>query len=162
MLKTSVLYGYTYEPKYLPDFRPIEDIIFEIKALYENGIRYFRLGNQPCIFLYMAKDAGKKEFPKPNPEAIDELFKKIRTVAPNLKTLHIDNANPGIIARNPNECKKITKMIIKYHTSGDVAAFGVESINPEIIKKNNLNTRCKVKRIIIHRCLSLNPLFTKF
>ena len=124
--------------KGLPDFRSTKDIIKEIKALYENGIRHFRLGNQPCIFSYMAKDAGKTEFPKPNPEAIERLFKGIRSVAPDLKTLHIDNANPGVIARYPNESKTIAKTIIKYHTSGDVAAMGVESVDPVVIKENNL------------------------
>lgn len=124
--------------KGLPDFRAIKDIINEIKALYENGIRHFRLGNQPCIFSYMAKDAGKTEFPKPNPDALKHLFKGIREVAPNLKTLHIDNANPGVIARYPNESRVITKTIIKYHTSGDVAAMGVESVDPVVIKENNL------------------------
>ena len=124
--------------KGLPDFRSIKDIIKEIKALYENGIRHFRLGNQPCIFSYMAKDAGKTEFPKPNPDAIKHLFKGIREVAPDLKTLHIDNANPGVIARYPNESKAIAKTIIKYHTSGDVAAMGVESVDPVVIKENNL------------------------
>jgi len=124
--------------KGLPDFRAVKDIINEIKALYENGIRHFRLGNQPCIFSYMAKDAGKEEFPKPNPDAIERLFKGIREVAPDLKTLHIDNANPGIIARYPKESKEIAKTIVKYHTSGDVAAFGVESVDPIVIKKNNL------------------------
>ena len=124
--------------KGLPDFRPVRDIIGEIKALYEAGIQHIRLGNQPCIFSYMAKDAGKEEFPKPNPDALETLFKGIRNVAPNLKTLHIDNANPGILARYPKECKPIAKTIVKYHTPGDVAAFGVESVDPVVIKKNNL------------------------
>jgi radical SAM superfamily enzyme with C-terminal helix-hairpin-helix motif len=121
-----------------PDFRPINDVIDEIKALYHTGIRHFRIGNQPCIFSYMAKDAGKEEFPRPNPGALETLFKGIRTVAPDLKTLHIDNANPGIIARYPKECRQIAKTIVKYHTPGDVAAFGVESVDPVVIKKNNL------------------------
>jgi radical SAM superfamily enzyme with C-terminal helix-hairpin-helix motif len=121
-----------------PDFRPIEDVIDEIKSLYKNGVRHFRIGNQPCIFSYMAKDAGKTEFPRPNPDALEKLFKGICTVAPDLKTLHIDNANPGVIARYPNECKRIAKNIVKYHTPGDVAAFGVESVDPVVIKKNNL------------------------
>jgi len=124
--------------KGLPDFRPITDIVEEIQCLYNNGIRHFRLGNQPCIFSYQSHDAGKKEFPRPNPEALEELFKKIRTVAPGLKTLHIDNANPGVIARYPKESKIIAKTIVKYHTSGNVAAMGVESADPEVIKKNNL------------------------
>ncbi|UCH71438.1 MAG: radical SAM protein, partial [Thermoplasmatales archaeon] len=124
--------------KGLPDFRPIEDVLDEIQALYEKGVRNFRMGNQPCIFSYMAKDAGEVEFPQPNKDALEKLFRGIREVAPDLKTLHVDNANPGVIARYPDECKHIAKTIVKYHTPGDVAAFGVESVDPEVIRKNNL------------------------
>lgn len=121
-----------------PSFRAIEDIIEEVNALYNTGIQHFRIGNQPCIFSFMAKGSSEQEFPKPNPNALEKLFKGIRTSAPNLKTLHIDNANPGVIARFPEECKQIAKSIIKYHTSGDVAALGVESVDSTVIKKNNL------------------------
>ena len=121
-----------------PDFRPIENIIKEVESLYLNGVSHFRLGNQPCIFSYMSKNAKESEFPQPNPDALEKLFKGIRNVAPNLKTLHIDNANPGILSRYPDECRCIAKTIVKYHTSGDVAAFGVESVDPVVIKKNNL------------------------
>jgi radical SAM superfamily enzyme with C-terminal helix-hairpin-helix motif len=124
--------------KGIPQFRSIESIIKEIQALYHAGIRHFRIGNQPCIFSYMAQDAGKEEFPRPNPAALEKLFKKIRTAAPQLKTLHIDNANPGILARFPKECTAIAKSIIHYHTPGDVAALGVESVDPIVIRKNNL------------------------
>lgn len=121
-----------------PDFRPIKDVIDEVESLYKAGVRHFRIGNQPCIFSYQAKDAGKVEFPRPNPEALEKLFKGIRQIAPDLKTLHIDNANPKVLAKYPGECKRIAKTIIKYHTPGDVAAFGVESADPMVIKENNL------------------------
>jgi radical SAM superfamily enzyme with C-terminal helix-hairpin-helix motif len=124
--------------KGLPQFRPINHIVQEIKKLYNHGIRHIRIGNQPCIFSYQSKKIGIEEFPEPNPEAIKELFGKIRKNAPNLKTLHIDNANPGVIAKHPEKSKKITKTIIKHHTPGDTAAFGVESIDPEVVKQNNL------------------------
>jgi radical SAM superfamily enzyme with C-terminal helix-hairpin-helix motif len=88
----------------------------------------------------MAKQAGELEFPPPNPEALEKLFHGIRTVAPELRTLHIDNANPGVIARYPVECRRIAMSIIRYHTSGDVAALGVESVDPIVIQKNNLKT----------------------
>lgn len=124
--------------KGLPDFRQERDIVKEIEELYKSGIRHFRIGNQPCIFSYKSTDVGSEEFPKPNPEAIERLFRGIRNVAPNLKTLHIDNANPGIIARYPKESEEIAKIICKYHTPGDVAAFGVESADPQVIRENNL------------------------
>ncbi|RLF40732.1 MAG: radical SAM protein [Thermoplasmata archaeon] len=127
----ETLYGKT-------DFRPIEDIHAEIEALYKNGIKHIRIGNQPCIFSYMSKEAGRKEFPKPNPDAIYKLFKGIHEVAPNLKTIHIDNANPGVIARYPEESREIARIIIRYHTPGDTAAFGIESVDPKVIEENNL------------------------
>jgi radical SAM superfamily enzyme with C-terminal helix-hairpin-helix motif len=121
-----------------PYFRETEEICEEIAALYNAGIRHFRIGNQPCIFSYKAKDAREEEFPRPNPEALEQLFHGIRIAAPDVRTLHIDNANPGIIARYPKECRRIAKSIIRYHTSGDVAALGVESVDPVVMKKNNL------------------------
>jgi radical SAM superfamily enzyme with C-terminal helix-hairpin-helix motif len=121
-----------------PDFRPVSDILSEIAALYSTGIRHFRLGNQPCIFSYMAIGAGEVEFPEPNPDALERLFHGIRAVAPELKTLHIDNANPGVLARYPRECRRIAKSIIRYHTPGDVAALGVESVDPVVIARSNL------------------------
>jgi radical SAM superfamily enzyme with C-terminal helix-hairpin-helix motif len=121
-----------------PQFRQPHDIHEETKALYDAGIRHFRLGNQPCIFSYKAKNAGKEEFPRPNPEALETLFSGMRRAAPELRTLHIDNANPGVLARYPEECREIAKTIITYHTSGDVAALGVESIDPQVIEQNNL------------------------
>jgi radical SAM superfamily enzyme with C-terminal helix-hairpin-helix motif len=124
--------------KGLPSFRAVDDICLEVAALYKAGIRHMRIGNQPCIFSYMARGAGDVEFPQPNPEAVEHLFHGIRSMAPDLKTLHIDNANPGVIARYPEESKRIAKSIIRYHTAGDVAAFGVESVDPVVIQKNNL------------------------
>jgi radical SAM superfamily enzyme with C-terminal helix-hairpin-helix motif len=121
-----------------PDFRSIKEIVTEVKALYDHQIRHIRLGNQPCIFSYQSKDAHFKEFPTPNANAIYSLFSSIQKIAPNLKTFHIDNANPGVIARHPDESKKVAEHIISFHTSGDVAAFGVESVDPEVIEKNNL------------------------
>ncbi|MCS7386922.1 MAG: radical SAM protein [archaeon GB-1867-005] len=125
----------------LPDFRPIKDIVDEIEALYRVGVTHFRLGRQPDIYSYMALGVGETEFPKLNPSAIEKLFSAIRNVAPNIKVLHIDNANPGAIAHHPEEAREITKIIVKYHTPGDVAAFGVESADPAVIKANNLKAQ---------------------
>jgi radical SAM superfamily enzyme with C-terminal helix-hairpin-helix motif len=131
--------SFCIEPLYgLPDFRPIKDVIAEIKALYNIGVRHFRLGRQPDIFSYLATGIGEDEFPKPNPVALKKLFEGIRSECPDIQTLHIDNANPGVIARYPKECEEIAKTIVQYHTPGDVAAFGVESVDPVVIEKNNL------------------------
>jgi radical SAM superfamily enzyme with C-terminal helix-hairpin-helix motif len=119
-----------------PDFRRIEDVVREAGALYAIGVRHFRLGRQPDLLAYMSK--GDEEFPEPNVSAIEKLYQGIRKIAPGLKVLHLDNVNPGTIARHPEASKEALKAIVKYHTSGDVAAFGMESADPRVIKLNNL------------------------
>lgn len=121
-----------------PDFRDQKDIHSEIKTLYKAGLQHIRIGDQPCIFSYKAHDAKTKAVPRPNPSEIEKLFSGIHTVAPDLKTIHVDNANPGVIATYPDECEQIAETIVAYHTSGDVAAMGVESVDPIVIEENNL------------------------
>jgi radical SAM superfamily enzyme with C-terminal helix-hairpin-helix motif len=129
------------EPEFgVPEFRSPEDIIQEFKALYNYGVRNFRLGAQSCIFSYYAKGIGETETPRPNPGQIKRLFEGIRSAAPDLNVLHLDNANPAIISEHPVESKKIIKLIIEYCTSGNVLSFGMESADPEVIKANNLNS----------------------
>ncbi len=119
-----------------PDFRPVEDIVREVDALYSRGARHFRLGRQPDLLTYMSKGDG--EFPPPNVEAIERLYGGIRRAAPGLEVLHLDNMNPGTIARYPEASREALKTVVKYHTSGDVAAFGMESADPHVIKLNDL------------------------
>jgi len=119
-----------------PDFRRIGDVVREAGALYAVGARHFRLGRQPDLLTYMAEGDG--EFPEPNAGAIEKLYRGIRKIAPALKVLHLDNVNPGTIARHPMASREALKAIIKYHTSGDVAAFGMESADPHVIRQNNL------------------------
>ncbi|MCD6143121.1 radical SAM protein, partial [Thermococcus sp.] len=118
--------------------RPIEDIVKEVEILYNLGVRHFRIGRQSCIFSYMAKPNDR--VPTPNPEAIEKLFKGIRTVAPKIKTLHVDNANPAIIANYPKESIRIAKALIRYGTPGNVVAFGLETADPKVARLNNLNS----------------------
>jgi len=131
--------SFCIEPLYgLPKFREQKCIVKEVEELYKLGVKFFRLGRQPDIFVYKARKVGLEEFPKPEPSEIEKLFRGIRNVAPHLKTLHIDNVNPGTVAHHPKESREVAKIIIKYHTPGDVAAFGVESVDPMVVKQNNL------------------------
>ncbi|KAB2944783.1 MAG: Fe-S oxidoreductase [Candidatus Methanoperedens nitroreducens] len=121
------------EPFYgKPDFREVNDVVREVSALYENGARYFRLGRQPDLFMYRSKKGV------PDPGALEELYSGIRKAAPDLKVLHMDNANPVTISKYPDESRKIAEIIVKYHTSGDVAALGMESADPDVISENDL------------------------
>ncbi len=121
-------------------FRDEEEIAREIGELYRLGLRSFRLGRQSDFLTYKAVGTNEEEFPKPNPKAIEKLYRMIRYVAPSLETLHIDNVNPGTIAKHPEEAERTLKVLIKYHTPGDVAAFGLETADPHVARLNNLGT----------------------
>jgi len=108
-------------------FREKKDIVKEIKELYSLGCRYFRLGKQSCFYAY--------------PYA-EELLKEIRLDCKDIKVLHIDNVNPMHVISKKGEM--ITKAVVKYCTSGNVAAFGVESLDPDVVSQNNLNCKPKV------------------
>ncbi len=127
---TESLYGAS-------DYRAVVDVVSEVSALYGAGAKYFRIGRQPDLFTYHATDAGG-DVPKPNPWIIESLYHGIRNVAPELRVLHLDNVNPATIAAYPDESRTIMKIIIQYHTSGDVAALGMESADPKVIVANDL------------------------
>ena len=127
------------EPFYgQPKYRSITGITEEVAALHAHGARHFRVGRQPDILAY---GAGSGEYPAPRPDLLEDLFASIRTAAPGLKTLHIDNTNPATIARHENESREALQAIIRHHTSGDVAAFGMETADPEVVSANNLKAQ---------------------
>ncbi len=104
------------------EFRDKKDAIDEIRAFYDIGVRDFRLGKQSCFYSY--------------PDSI-RLLEGIKKEFPDLRTLHIDNVNPMKVIGEKG--RKITSAIVSNCTSGNVAAFGVESFDPDVIAANNLN-----------------------
>lgn len=127
------------EPFYgMPKYRSIGGISSEVSALYRHGARHFRVGRQPDLLAY---GAGPGEYPAPRPDMLEKLFSSIRAAAPGLRTLHIDNTNPATIARHEEESREALRAIVRHHTSGDVAAFGMETADPAVISANNLKAQ---------------------
>jgi len=127
------------EPFYgTPKYRRIVNIADEVTSLHTHGARHFRVGRQPDILAY---GAGPGEFPAPRPDLLEALFASIRIAAPALKTLHIDNTNPATIAKHEEESREALRAIIRHHTPGDVAAFGMETADPAVIAANNLKAQ---------------------
>ncbi len=118
--------------------RSIDGITSEVEALYEQGARNFRLGNQTDFYAYQHGQYENPRYPRPNPGAIETLLRNIREACPGLKTLHIDNVNALNFALYPQEAREITRSIVRHCTAGNVAAIGVESVDPVVIQKNNL------------------------
>ena len=130
--------SFCIEPQYgKPQFRSIASIVSEVKALSDSGLHNFRLGAQTCFFSY-DPDADNGDY-LPNPAAIEKLLGQIRKNA-EVNILHIDNVNPAVIAENPEAATQIVKSIVKHCTPGNVAALGMESADPAVIKANNLNS----------------------
>ncbi|ALU12059.1 radical SAM protein [Ignicoccus islandicus DSM 13165] len=131
--------SFCIDPQYgKPLVRPIYDIVKEVENAYKLGVRNFRLGRQSDILVYGSPELGVNEWPKPNIRLLTQLFNGIRNVAPSLITLHIDNVNPRTIYEWPDLSRRALKTIVEYHTPGDVAALGIESVDPKVVKLNNL------------------------
>ncbi len=131
--------SFCIEAGYKVEFRNPVDIIREVKALYSAGIRHFRIGKQADLYSYGSQlQEWKNGFPKPNIDWIRKLYTGIRDGVPGLKTLHLDNVNPGTLAAFPDESAEITGIIVNNNTAGDVAALGMESADPGVIEKNFL------------------------
>ncbi len=129
--------SFCVEPlKGIPVCREPEDIIAECKRLHDLGVRNFRLGAQTCFISYHAHLDGS-ETPRPDPDAIEELLSGVAALGVDL--LHLDNANPAVIAAHPDESEQILRSIVRHCTSGNVLALGMESADPAVVKANNLN-----------------------
>jgi radical SAM superfamily enzyme with C-terminal helix-hairpin-helix motif len=106
------------------EFRETQNVIDEIKALSNKGVKHFRFGKQTCFYSFRSVDE------------IEKLLKEVSKLKP--ETLHIDNVNPNKVISKDG--RKITELVVKYCTEGNIAAFGVESFDREVVKKNYLNT----------------------
>ncbi len=124
---TEPLYGAN------PSFRSPDSVVGEVSALADYGVSHFRLGRQADILAY----GGDGE--APNVDALRELYGGIREAVPDLGTLHLDNMNPITIVRWPDRAREGIRIIAEHNTSGDTAAFGLESADPVVQEQNNLN-----------------------
>ena len=121
------------EPLYgNPAFREARSVVDEVDALSDRGVAHFRLGRQADILAF----GGDGE--APNPDALRELYSGIRAVAPDLRTLHLDNMNPVTITEYPDDSREAIRVIAEHNTPGDTAAFGLESADPLVQDQNNL------------------------
>ncbi|MHB8633872.1 MAG: radical SAM protein, partial [Thermoplasmatota archaeon] len=131
--------GFCKDAKTKPWYREEQDIVEEVRLLYDQGVRHFRLGGQSCFWTYKAHGVGVTDEPRPNVEATEKLLSGVAEVAPKRKVLHIDNCNPAILATHPEPSRAIARLLVRYGTDGNVAAMGLESADPAVFAANNLN-----------------------
>lgn len=122
-----------------PEFRALDGVLAETAELYRMGARFFRLGRQADLMTYLPDmNDFRNSFPRPIPASLAALYGGIRQAAPELKLLHLDNINPGLIATFPAESREIIRIISEHNTAGDTAAMGLESADPIVVQLNDL------------------------
>ncbi len=136
-----------------PRYREEAHIKKEVARLWALGVRAFRLGGQACFYSYKAKGVGKDPDPEPDLHAIKRLLTDVRDAAPEPRVLHIDNANPTVVAKHPDAAREVTRLLVEHMSDGNVAAFGLESMDPHVQKINNLNAD-EEKSILATRILN--------
>jgi radical SAM superfamily enzyme with C-terminal helix-hairpin-helix motif len=122
-----------------PQFRPVEQVLAEFEALGKIGVRNFRIGGQADFFSFHAKGVGTTPTPRPNVDAIETLLTGIHARVPDLGVLHIDNVDPAILVAHPKESERVARLVSALCTDGNIAAFGLETADPNVHDKNNLN-----------------------
>ncbi|MCU0798519.1 MAG: radical SAM protein [Candidatus Thermoplasmatota archaeon] len=129
----------------------------EVALLASYGLENVRVGGQSDLISYGSGEIGRSEVPAPDPGRVRELMNGIRKALydgvgidraliagrrPGIDTgiMHTDNANPAVIADHPDLAKQALEAIVENVTSGSVLAFGLESTDPEVKARNNLNS----------------------
>lgn len=107
-------------------YRSPESIVNQVKTLYDSGIRHFRLGRQPNIYSYQ----------RANPSRFEALLGGIREACPEIRMLHVDNAN-AIDVVTPAGIQ-FTKILVEYGTAGNVAPMGIESFDEKVRRLNTV------------------------
>lgn len=129
--------SYCIEPlKGKPLMRSPSDIIAEAGRLRELGVRNLRVGGQTCIVSYGSKD--ESPVPRPNPDAVADLFEGLRTL--EFDVLHVDNANAAVISSYHDESEQVLDTLANCCTDGNVLALGMETADPRVVVENNLNS----------------------
>jgi len=109
------------------NYRNVEDILEEVKSLYNSWAVNFRIWKQPNFYNFQNQNVIK----------FKQLLSGIREICPKLETLHIDNVNAEDVI-TPNWIE-ITKLLAKYCTSWNIINFWVETFDPLVREKNRLN-----------------------
>ena len=129
--------SYCIEPlKGRPLMRSPSDIIAEAQRLRDLGIRNLRVGGQTCIVSYGSEDDSP--VPRPNPEAVTELFEGLKAL--EFDVLHVDNANAAVISSYHDESEQVLETLARCCTDGNVLALGMEAADPRVVIENNLNS----------------------
>lgn len=140
--------SFCHETKYTTvDYRPVEDVVAEIAKISELGCENV-VFECPCFFSYFSSpnEEGKLDL---DHSAIEKLLEGSRSVAPEIKGLHIMNINPGAIANDMDESRKILKSIRTHCSDGNFPNLRVVTFDDEVQLLNNTRTTAEQSRMVV-------------
>ncbi|MFL2493459.1 MAG: hypothetical protein ACJ0HH_01745, partial [Candidatus Thalassarchaeum sp.] len=106
------------EPKKgLPLWRSEDDVLDEIAAALDTGVANIRIGGATDIYTYKAEGVEELEYPIPNPDPIARVLHGAREDE-RLEILHVDNANPSIVAESIEPSTEITRTLLDTLSDG--------------------------------------------
>lgn len=128
--------SFCHETRYTTvEYRPVEDVVAEVAKLAELGCENL-VFDCPCFFSYFSSP-DEEEGLSLDPSAIEKLLEGTRSVGPELRSVHVANINPGVIARNPDSSKTIVKLLLKHCSDGNFPNFRVVTFDDEVALQNN-------------------------
>ncbi|MCX7828320.1 MAG: hypothetical protein N2315_03820, partial [Thermanaerothrix sp.] len=95
--------------------RSPDSVATEVRSLAMAGVKAFRFGRCANVLTY-----GGTLTPKglmPSPDTLQALYSSVRSAAPDIKVLHMDNGNPKTIATFPDESFEALRVICLLYTS---------------------------------------------
>ncbi len=117
------------------DYRPVEQVLAEIAKLSELGCENVMF-ESPCFFSYFSSPSEDGRLGLDH-HAIEKLLEGARSVAPDLKGMHIGSINPAAIVGDPEESKKILKAVTRYCSDGNFPNLHVVTFDNEVQLQNN-------------------------
>lgn len=140
--------SFCHETRYTTvDYRPVEDVVAEVAKMAELGCENI-LFDCPCFLSYFSTPDREGGLDL-DPSAVERLLEGSRSVAPELKALHIGNLNPGVLAQRPEEARKILKLIRKHCSDGNFPNLRVITFDDEVALQNNAPANLEQSRLAV-------------
>jgi radical SAM superfamily enzyme with C-terminal helix-hairpin-helix motif len=90
----------------------------------------------PCFYSYFSNPDEDGNLLL-DPAAIEKLLEGSRSVGPDVRSFHVANVNPGVVAGNQEGSEKITKLMLKHCSDGNFPNLRVVTFDDDVALQNN-------------------------
>lgn len=132
--------------------RAAQGILREAAALDAAGVAAYRFGRCANLLAWGGAPAQDPALGiRPNPARIEALYAGFRAAAPHLRVLHADNCNPLTVVRYPDAAQACMEAVARHNTEGDGLSLGLESLDPEVKRRNGLKVTAEEALFVVRR-----------